>query len=160
MNKKRKAWLTRKYDTKSTEESIYIQHLRETFASSQLCLPALFCISIQIKLQYFKPTFAYSQLTFLVLRYLSRLQCKVYGSKERARSGENDEKDTDFEDEDDHYIDYGDDHDDDGDNDDDGDGDDVMMIMMMIRMMKMMMMMMMMKKLSSQAWALLTLYRR
>ena len=85
------------------------------------------------------------------------LQCKVYGSKERARSGENDEKDTDFEDEDDHYIHYGDDNDDDGDNDD----DDVMMIMMMIRMMKMMMMMMMvMKKLSSQAWALLTLYRR
>ena len=61
---------------------------------------------------------------------------------------------TDFENEDDHYIDYGDD------NDDDGDNDDVMMIMMMIRMMKMMMMMMMMKKLSSQAWALLTLYRR
>ena len=72
----------------------------------------------------------------MVLRYLSRLQCKVYGSKERARSGENDEKDTDFEDEDDHYI--------------DNDDDDVMMI----RMMKMM------KKLSSQAWALLTLYRR
>ena len=111
-------------------------------------MPALFCISLQTKLQYLKPTFAYSQLTFLVLRYLSRLQCKVYGSKERARSGENDEKDTDFEDEDDHYIDYGDD------NDDDGDDDDVMMIMMMIRMMKMM------KKLSSQAWALLTLYRR
>ena len=87
----------------------------------------------------------------MVLRYLSRLQCKVYGRKERARSGENDEKDTDFKDEDDHYIDYGDDND-----------DDVMMIMMMIRMMKMMMMMMMMmmKKLSSQAWALLTLYRR
>ena len=83
----------------------------------------------------------------MVLRYLSRLQCKVYGSKERARIGENDEKDTDFEDEDDHYIDYGDDNDDDGDND-----DDVMMV-------KMMMMMMMMKKLSSQAWALLTLYR-
>ena len=82
-------------------------------------------ISIQIKLQYLKPTFAYSQLTFLVLRYLSRLQCKVYGSKERARSGENDEKDTDFEDEDDHYIDYGDDNDDDGDNgDDDDDNDD------------------------------------
>ena len=71
-------------------------------------------------MQYLKPTFAYSQLTFLVLRYLSRLQCKVYGSKERARSGENDEKDTDFEDEDDHYI--------------DNDDDDVMMI----RMMKMM----------------------
>ena len=111
-------------------------------------------------MQYLKPTFAYSQLTFLVLRYLSRLQCKVYGSKERARSGENDEKDTDFEDEDDHYIDYGDDND--GDDDDD---DDVMMIMRMIMMMKMMMMMMMMmmimmKKLSSQAWALLTLYRR
>ena len=101
-------------------------------------------------MQYLKPTFAYSQLTFLVLRYLSRLQCKVCGSKERARSGENDEKDTDFEDEDDHYIDYGDDNDDDGDN--------VMMIMMMIMMMKMMMMIM--KKLSSQAWALLTLYRR
>ncbi|KAK3764152.1 hypothetical protein RRG08_055948 [Elysia crispata] len=81
-----------------------------------------------------------------------KLQCKVYGSKERARSGENDEKDTDFENEDDHYIDYGDDNNDDGDNDDDGDDDDVMMI----RMMKMMMMMMM-KKLSSQAWALLTL---
>ncbi|KAK3782377.1 hypothetical protein RRG08_027924 [Elysia crispata] len=48
-----------------------------------------------------------------------KLQCKVYGSKERARSGENDEKDADFEDEDDHYIDYGDDNDDDGDNDDD-----------------------------------------
>ena len=80
----------------------------------------------------------------MVLRYLSRLQCKVYGSKERARSGENDEKDTDFEDEDDHYIDYGDDNDDDGDSDDDGDDDDVMMIMMM---------MMMMKNLSSQAWA-------
>ena len=110
-------------------------------------------------MQYLKPTFAYSQLTFLVLRYLSRLQCKVCGSKERARSGENDEKDTDFEDEDDHYIDYGDDNDDDGDNDDDdGDDDDVMMIMMMIMIMKMMMMMM--KKLSSQAWALLTLYRR
>ena len=72
----------------------------------------------------------------MVLRYLFRLQCKVYGSKERARSGENDEKDTDFEDEDDHYIDYDDDYDDDGDNDDDGDADDVMMIMMMIRMMK------------------------
>ena len=71
----------------------------------------------------------------MVLRYLSRLQCKVYGSKERARSGENDEKGTDFEDEDDHYIDYGDD------NDDDGDDDDVMMIMMV----KMMMMMMMKK---------------
>ena len=66
-------------------------------------------------MQYLKPTFAYSQLTFFVLRYLSRLQCKVYGSKERARSGENDEKDTDFEDEDDHYIDYGDDNDDDDD---------------------------------------------
>ena len=91
----------------------------------------------------------------MVLRYLSRFQCKVYGSKERARSGENDEKGTDFENEDDHYIDYGDD------NDDDGDDDDVMMIMMMIMMVKMMMMMMMMmKKLSSQAWALLTLYRR
>ena len=62
----------------------------------------------------------------MVLRYLSRLQCKVYGSKERARSGENDEKGTDFEDEDDHYIDYGDDNDDDGDddNDDDYDGED------------------------------------
>ena len=120
-------------------------------------MPALFCISLQIKLQYLKPTFVYSQLTFLVLRYLSRLQCKVYRSKERARSGENDEKDTDFEDEDDHYIDYGDDNDDDdGDNEDDSDDDDVMMIMMMIRMMKMMMM----KKLSSQAWALLTLYHR
>ena len=60
----------------------------------------------------------------MVLRYLSRLQCKVYGSKERARSGENDEKNTDFEDEDDHYIDYGDDNDDDDGDDDNDDEDD------------------------------------
>ncbi|KAK3742812.1 hypothetical protein RRG08_064211 [Elysia crispata] len=53
--------------------------------------------------------------------FKQKLQCKVCGSKERAKSGENDEKDTDFEDEDDqyNYIDYGDDNDDDGDNDDD-----------------------------------------
>ena len=88
--------------------------LKVNFVSS-----VLFFISLQIKLQCLKPSFAYSQLTFSVLRYLSRLQCKVYGSKERTRSGENDDKDTDYEDEDDHYIDYGDGEDDDGDNDDD-----------------------------------------
>ena len=86
-------------------------------------------------MQCLKPTFVYSQLSFSVLRYLSRLQCKVYGSKERARSGEDGDKDTDYEDEDDHYIGYGDENndgdgddeeeDDDGDNDDDDDDDDI-----------------------------------
>ena len=70
------------YAAKSTGNPLS-QHLRETFASSQLCLSVLFCISLQIKLQCLKPAFAYSQLTFTVLRYLSILQCKVYGNKKK-----------------------------------------------------------------------------
>ena len=63
-------------------------------------------------------------------------KCKVYGSKERARSGEHDDKDTDYGDDED---DDGDDDDDDEDEDDDDDEE---------------------KKLSSQAWTLSTLYHR